>query len=614
MTTHDDEQHRHRRGSAACRCRDAACHAPPRAPEDPAATARRHPQKRRNSRRSNGGDEPENGGGGGDDDDDDDDDDDYGSPIEVQAARQTCAAAANSGVPCGAGSGLCAEETRGAAPKVPGPAGWSARGAETPVGATSHAVVSDNSAPAFSPLAPGASGRPQPRPPAAKSSQPVQPNQGPQEEQSAQAASSVSSASAAKSTPPAAPAQSGPAVGANGQAWKKTKKPPTADELNNMVQSRISQLETETALEDEEERALGVYPTVWFCFPKRLLNEPRPKSIRKANKEFKELVNAPVNDQSAKNSLVHQKYMDLVRNVPEFEHFHDLKRLERDNAKSKKRLEALTKERDASKAECNKALSVKAKLESLCRQLQRENKRIKEESKQLASAELQKREELSNKFERTISDIKSKMEADTDERRRRLDDNENMREKFESFLTQYELREQHFTCVLKSKDLELRLAEAKLAKQAEASGRDAAQVAELEAQIATLDTTEHEHRKQIAVYVERFKQVEDTLNKSSELFTAFRKEMEEASERKTSRVVFLPLCFRDSTVWYPGEFMTKRTRRLEKDNSMLRGKCDTMNLKILEMAEEQAKSRKTCDSIQKRNVKLENLCRALQGE
>lgn len=40
-----------------------------------------------------------------------------------------------------------------------------------------------------------------------------------------------------------------------------------------------------------------------------------------------------------------------------------------------------------------------------------------------------------------------------------------LKEKFKSFLEQYELREKHFNCVVKSKDLELQLYDAKLEQQ-----------------------------------------------------------------------------------------------------------------------------------------------------
>lgn len=54
-----------------------------------------------------------------------------------------------------------------------------------------------------------------------------------------------------------------------------------------------------------------------------------------------------------------------------------MKRLERDNGKMRKQTELVRKERDATKSDLSKANSMKHKLETLCRELQKENKRIK---------------------------------------------------------------------------------------------------------------------------------------------------------------------------------------------------------------------------------------------
>lgn len=54
-----------------------------------------------------------------------------------------------------------------------------------------------------------------------------------------------------------------------------------------------------------------------------------------------------------------------------------MKRLERDHAKARKRADQLQKEKDHSRSEMQRAVSMKHKLETLCRELQKENKRIK---------------------------------------------------------------------------------------------------------------------------------------------------------------------------------------------------------------------------------------------
>lgn len=55
----------------------------------------------------------------------------------------------------------------------------------------------------------------------------------------------------------------------------------------------------------------------------------------------------------------------------------DMKRMERDNTKNKKRADLLQKEKDQGRSELSKTNSMKEKLEKLCRELQRDNKKIK---------------------------------------------------------------------------------------------------------------------------------------------------------------------------------------------------------------------------------------------
>jgi len=81
--------------------------------------------------------------------------------------------------------------------------------------------------------------------------------------------------------------------------------------------------------------------------------------------------------------------------------------------------------------------------------------------------------------------------------------------------------------------------------------------------------------------------VEDTLNNSNDLFLTFRKEMEE---------------------------MSKKTKRLEKENHTLTRKHDLTNHNILQMAEERTKVNKELDVLRKKNDNLEKLCRGMQAQ
>jgi len=81
--------------------------------------------------------------------------------------------------------------------------------------------------------------------------------------------------------------------------------------------------------------------------------------------------------------------------------------------------------------------------------------------------------------------------------------------------------------------------------------------------------------------------VEDTLNNSNDLFLTFRKEMEE---------------------------MSKKTKRLEKENSNLTRKHDLTNSNILKMAEERSKTNMEMDDLRKKSEKLRSIIEQMQKQ
>jgi chromosome segregation ATPase len=60
--------------------------------------------------------------------------------------------------------------------------------------------------------------------------------------------------------------------------------------------------------------------------------------------------------------------------------------------------------------------------------------------------------------------------------------------------------------------------------------------------------------------------------------------------------------------------MSKRIKKLEKENGTVRSKCETMNVNIIDMAHERAENQKQLALAAQREKKLENLCRSLQQE
>lgn len=62
------------------------------------------------------------------------------------------------------------------------------------------------------------------------------------------------------------------------------------------------------------------------------------------------------------------------------------------------------------------------------------------------------------------------------------------------------------------------------------------------------------------------------------------------------------------------EEMSKKTKRLEKENLNLTRKQEATNRSILEMAEDRSKQQKEMEALRKKNENLEKLCRGMQAQ
>lgn len=159
--------------------------------------------------------------------------------------------------------------------------------------------------------------------------------------------------------------------------------------------------------------------------------------------------------------------------------------------------------------------------------------------------------------------------------------------RFKSLIDQYELRELHFHSLMRTKELELQYNLSKYDKEKKNAEAEAARARQLNAQVQTFSKTEAELRNQLNVYVDKFKQVEDTLNNSNDLFLTFRKEMED---------------------------MSKKTKRLEKENENLKRKHEKMNQNIFKMADERNKHLKDIEDQKKNNDKLKSIITQMQKQ
>eukprot|EP01112_Ceratiomyxa_fruticulosa_P006757 TRINITY_DN1763_c0_g1_i4.p1 TRINITY_DN1763_c0_g1~~TRINITY_DN1763_c0_g1_i4.p1 ORF type:complete len:349 (+),score=85.39 TRINITY_DN1763_c0_g1_i4:243-1289(+) len=266
---------------------------------------------------------------------------------------------------------------------------------------------------------------------------------------------------------------------------------------------------------------------------------------------------------------------------------YDGKRHERDVSLWRKRYDVVCKERDSALQDITKVTNVKNKLEILCRELQKQNKSVMDESRKVGEEEAARRQELSSRFHATINDVTVKLEEQGEERLKQLQENETLREKLRAFVEQYEIREQHFGTQLKAKELEGQLLEAKLKQQLELTMQEALKAQSYKEQLIALNKTEQELRAQLSLYAEKFEQFQETLTKSNDVFATFKGEMEK---------------------------MSKTIRSLEKDNISLKRKTEQSDLALITLAEERNTLKTQLDQSKLQKKKLESLCRALQLE
>ncbi|XP_024902377.1 gamma-taxilin [Pteropus alecto] len=249
-------------------------------------------------------------------------------------------------------------------------------------------------------------------------------------------------------------------------------------------------------------------------------------------------------------------------------------------------------------SEHSKAILARSKLESLCRELQRHNKTLKEENMQQAREEEERRKEATAHFQITLNEIQSQLEQHDVHNAKLRQENIELGEKLKKLIEQYALREEHIDKVFKHKELQQQLVDAKL-QQTTQLIKEADEKHQREREFLLKEATESRHKyeqmkqqevqlkQQLSLYMDKFEEFQTTMAKSNELFTTFRQEMEK---------------------------MTKKIKKLEKETIIWRTKWENNNKALLQMAEEKTVRDKEYKAFQIKLDRLEKLCRALQTE
>lgn len=252
------------------------------------------------------------------------------------------------------------------------------------------------------------------------------------------------------------------------------------NDAHKALLSKISQLEassTENAKEEGEIEA----------------------EVKKANRDLSQLLGT-MEPHNSKLDVVQRKYSELLS---------DMKRVEREHVKAKKRGDQLQKEKEEVGKNLTKEKAMKDKLEKLSRELTRENKKLKEDLRDEKETGSDRNEELHRKLENMVLDVEEVVSDRRAPERQsaELEQDKLFREKFTSFLHQYELRELHFQSMLRMKDLEIAYQMSRHDQLKKAQENELSKSHQLTRQVSTFSQTENELRGQLNVYVEKFKQV-----------------------------------------------------------------------------------------------------------
>ncbi|KAB1275702.1 Beta-taxilin [Camelus dromedarius] len=230
----------------------------------------------------------------------------------------------------------------------------------------------------------------------------------------------------------------------------------------------------------------------------------------------------------------------------------------------------IQKEKDQLQSEHSRAVLARSKLESLCRELQRHNKTLKEETLQRAREEEEKRKEITSHFQSTLTDIQAQIEQQSERNMKLCQENTELAEKLKSIIDQYELREEHLDKIFKHRELQQKLVDAKL-EQAQEMMKEAEeqhkrekeyllnQAAEWKLQAKVLKEQETVLQAQLTLYAGRFEEFQSTLTKSNEVFATFKQEMDKT---------------------------TKKMKKLEKDTATWKSRFENCNKALLDMIEE----------------------------
>lgn len=238
------------------------------------------------------------------------------------------------------------------------------------------------------------------------------------------------------------------------------------------------------------------------------------------------------------------------------------------------------------------------KLEQVCREQQKLMKSIKSESMSKIRDEEEKRKETQAHFQKSINDIFATLGKNNDENLKIKEANVEMTKKFKYLAEQYDLREKQLEKLNEQIKLETQLNEAKLAKvQMESTIEKEILLKEKQASleeilvtrkaVVEMEARERLLKQQLSVYTAKYDQFQESLQKSNDIFTTYKAELEK---------------------------MSKRIKLLEKESYEWRTKYEKCNRALLNTISDKQAQDDYVKKSERQLTQLQKLCRTLQTE
>ncbi|XP_058060956.1 alpha-taxilin [Anopheles bellator] len=335
--------------------------------------------------------------------------------------------------------------------------------------------------------------------------------------------------------------------------------------------------------------------------PAMELSNGEPRSNAEAKKLLREdkQREAKVEEQLAKalsGMTVDEKYAVVYKRLVESEK--ENRRLSALHKQYDRTLEASKREKENLILEHDKVAMTKTKLEALCRELQRQNKTIKEDSLAQIQQEEERRKQTQDKFQQSLNEIQDVMNENNEKNLKLKEDNMEMAKKFKVILEQYEKRDEQMEKMSKQMELVTQLSDAKLAKMSMESSTQKEQfLAEkkilltelhtVKKQLAELHAVEGHLRGQVNMYSDKYGEFQDSLKKSKTIYEGYQEDMKK---------------------------MSKKMKTLEKETMAWKARWESSNATVQKMLDDQIDREKHFTKTARQLSQLQKLCRTLQAE